>query len=242
MTTHPFLTDTVDNSWKPVLAEALQKMNPDYLAQLSQSDNWLPGKNKIFNAFSLPIKKTDFVLFGESPYPRQQSANGYAFWDASITSLWSETGFSKPVNRATSMRNFLKMLLVADGSLKPEDTSQNAIAALNKSSMIQSANELFEKLLQHGFLLLNTTPVLQPRSPQKDAREWQPFMQFILQSLIEQQPELTFILFGRIAQNINELVPDKHTSKICSEHPYNVSFIHNAAVQDFFKSFQLLKA
>ena len=42
-----------------------------------------------------------YVLFGESPYPRAQSANGYAFWDAAANSLWAEEGgLHQLLNRA----------------------------------------------------------------------------------------------------------------------------------------------
>src|SRR5262245_7286900 len=113
-------------------------MDSSYISSLARSSNWLPGPNSIFNAFSLPLDHVNYVLFGESPYPRQESANGYAFWDASVNELWSATGLSKKVNRATSMRNILKMLLIAEGLLDKQQTSQEAIARIDKTHLVQT--------------------------------------------------------------------------------------------------------
>jgi uracil-DNA glycosylase len=230
----------VDSSWESCLSAALKTIDPDYLKKLYTSDDWLPGSKNIFNAFSLPIDKVNYVLFGESPYPRKQSANGYAFWDAAVTNLWSETGLSKPVNRATSLRNILKMLLVAAGKLDPKQTSQNDIAALDKSDLIQTNNALFNNLIKHGVLLLNATPVLQHLQVRKDARIWKPFIGSVMHHLIKKRPNIEFILLGNIANEIDPLIAEPGLKKFYAEHPYNISFINNPTVLDFFRPFHLL--
>lgn len=241
MTMHALNFNPVDPSWKPCLQKGLAAMDPVYLADLAHSSDWLPGHSQIFNAFTLPLANVNYVLFGESPYPRRDSANGYAFWDAAVKELWSPTGLSKPVNRATSFRNILKMLLVAEGLLKTEEVSQEAIAAIHKKSLVQTNQDFFNALLQQGFLLLNATPVLQPQSPQKDARAWRPFMKELLACLLAARPQVKFILFGRIAGLIDEIIPANHVEKICAEHPYNYSFITNPIVLNFFRPLHLLK-
>jgi len=215
-------------------------MDAGYLAQLSQQTDWLPGKEKIFSAFSLPLDHVNFVLFGESPYPRAISANGYAFWDAAVESLWSPAGLSKQVNRATSMRNIMKMLLVADGRLAANQTTQDAIAELDKSSLVETNEDFFNNLLSHGFLLLNATPVLSNDAPQKDARAWLPFMQEVLRCLLEQRPQVQFILLGKVANVIDALIPGHQQKNLYAEHPYNISFITNPEVLDFFRPLRLL--
>src|SRR3989338_9603487 len=159
MSCQSFNIDAADASWHVCIKQALATMDQRYLNELYCSCHWLPGSQHIFNAFSLPVNKINYVFFGESPYPRAASANGYAFWDAHVKELWSETGLSKPVNRATSLRNILKTLLIAEGMLKPENTTQLAISKLDKHSLIQTNQELFQHLLKHGFLLLNATLV-----------------------------------------------------------------------------------
>lgn len=241
MTITPFDLSPIDPSWKVCLEKGLTKLDTHYLQQLSHNVDWLPGRKKIFSAFSLPLQQVNYVLIGESPYPRANSANGYAFWDADVKELWSESGLSKKVNRATSLRNIIKMLLLADGLLDQSNTSQEAIALLNKSHLIQTNDELFTNLLRHGFLLLNATPVLQAHAPQKDARAWYPFTQEVLDCLLQQRPQVTFLLLGRIANTIDGLLKHPHLNKLYAEHPYNISFITNPDVISFFKPLHLLQ-
>jgi uracil-DNA glycosylase len=243
MTMHPFNHQVIDTSWHECIKRGLKKIDPAYLTSLSHSSAWLPGQDKIFSAFSLPLDKVQYVLFGESPYPRPESANGYAFWDEAVHDLWSPTGLNKKVNRATSLRNIIKMMLIANGALKPSETTQENIAKLDKTSYVQTNAAFFDNFLQHGFLLLNATPVLQPGlPPQKDAKAWLPFINEILNTLLTQRPHIKMILFGKIANAIDPLIAHHPTVKLYAEHPYNLSFITNPKVQAFFKELNLLSA
>lgn len=231
----------VDQSWREPLSHCLAAVEPEYLESLTDDDDWLPGHANIFNAFKLPLHKTQYILFGESPYPRAQSANGYAFWDNAVGSLWSETGLSKEVNRATSLRNFIKMLLVADHKLTLDDCSQPAIEAVDKTHLIQTARQLFENMLGHGFLLLNASLVLSHKSVTKESKYWLPFMRSLLEQLLQHRPNTKLILWGNIAKKINQLPESAAYQKIESEHPYNISFISNTQMIEFFTPFKLLE-
>jgi uracil-DNA glycosylase len=241
MTTHQlFNLDAADASWHACLTQALEKMEPLYLEKLYTSQDWLPQHNNIFNAFSLPVSQTHYILFGESPYPRAASANGYAFWDAAVNQLWSETGLSKSVNRATSLRNIIKMLLIIAGKLAPQRTSQADIASLDKHELVSTNQELFNNFLKQGFLLLNATPVLSPEQVQKDARAWQPFIKHILTFIVQKNPNVQLVLLGNIANAIDKLIDNLAIKRIYAEHPYNISFMHNPVVTQFFQPFNLL--
>lgn len=241
MTIHQlFHIEAAHPSWHICLTEALKKMDPLYLESLYNTTNWLPGHQKIFNAFSLPLNQTNYILFGESPYPRDSSANGYAFWDAAVHQLWSDTGLSKPVNRATSLRNMIKMLLIAEGQLTPNDTTQEAIAKLDKTNLVTTNEEFFNNFISHGFLLLNATPVLRSGQVQKDARAWQHFIKHVLHFIFENRPKAELILFGNIANSINNLIVHPETKRFYAEHPYNISFVTNQKVIEFFQPFHLL--
>ncbi len=231
---------TTHTSWRPILRDALNSMDQNYLLKLQQSTDWLPGHDKIFNAFSIPLDKTRYILFGESPYPRKQSANGYAFWDAAVDDLWSESGLSKAVNRATSLRNLIKLLLLTENLLKKNNLSQPAIAAIDKANLIQTLDELFQKLIAQGFLLLNSTLALQNQSVVKDANAWSPFIETILNHLKPYQKKIKIILLGKIAKKIDSMKASEGFQKIYAEHPYNLSFIHNSEMQKFFGEFGLL--
>lgn len=241
MTTHPFNFDVIDSSWDKSLKQGLMRMPQEYLEHLKHSTHWLPGSDHIFRALSLPMSKVNYVLLGESPYPRKESANGYAFWDAAVHSLWSPTGLDKKVNRATSFRNIIKMLLVAEGLLSPKDVSQEAIAAIDKSHLVSTNQDFFTNLLSKGFLLLNATLVLQDQNPQKDARVWLPCLQQLFHDLLKKNPHIKFILLGRIANFIDTIVGQLKVDKIYAEHPYNHTFITNQNIRDFFQPLHLLR-
>src|SRR3981081_1694073 len=124
--------ESADPSWRPILRaglDAVARADPAYLPALG-ADTYLPTEGRLFAAFSQPLDAVRYVLVGEGPYPRPESATGVCFMDGAVGSLWSDKGLSKQVNRATSLRNFMKMLLVADRQLSLEQTSGDAIAAI----------------------------------------------------------------------------------------------------------------
>jgi uracil-DNA glycosylase len=233
--------DTIHSSWRPLVERALGSIEPDYLTALEKDPDWLPGQANIFNAFSTPLEDSQTLLLGESPYPRAESANGYAFWDANVDGLWSDKGLSRQVNRATSLRNFVKMLLVAEHCLTPDDLSQDAIASLDKNALVDDIDGLFGNMLRHGFVLLNASLVLHnTRRVTQDAKAWRPFLHTLLTELSQAKPGLTLLLFGKIAQAV-EAFQLQGYHQLKAEHPYNISFIHNPDVLAFFQPLHLLK-
>jgi uracil-DNA glycosylase len=235
----------VHDQWQDILNDALETVDADYQLKLLQSRAWLPGIDNLFSAFRRDRLGVRYVLIGESPYPRQQSANGIAFYDAAVTNLWSESGLSKSVNRATSLRNIIKTALLAEDYIEADSQgkiSQTSIAMLDKSGMIQTMADLFQALEYNGFLMLNATPVLHPgRKPSLEARYWQGFLLRLLERLansLKQTP--TLVLWGKIAESIEPLaVADRYQKLVC-EHPYNLSFIQNPAMQSLFREIGVL--
>lgn len=237
----------VHPQWQGILLEALATLEPDYLHSLLHDDLWLPGPAQLFAAFKRDRLGVRYLLIGESPYPRRESANGIAFYDASVGELWSDQGLSKPVNRATSLRNIIKTALFAEGHLRKDSNGripQAAIAAVDKDGLIQTLDEFFVNLQQDGLLLLNATPVLHPqRKPALEARYWQAFLQRLLDSIGARAPtEITLLLWGRIAQQVEALPASRHYRQLICEHPYNVSFIDNPQVQALFAALAPLRA
>lgn len=233
---HQFIQQT-NPQWRPLLAMALDSMDQNYLYELTEQRDWLPGLDKVFAAFSRPLDELRYILLGESPYPRVESANGYAFWDNAVGDLWSDKGLSKPVNRATSLRNFIKMLLVARGDLSSTQSNQDAIAALDKKPYYATGNQLFTALLDKGFVLLNATLVFRKDRVQEDARQWRPFIHSLFQQLASQKNSVTLLLLGRIAAQVSGV---EQFTCLRAEHPYNVSFITNPQVLQFFQPLDLL--
>ena len=231
-----FSFDECHPEWRDILKKALNQMDTSYLESLLTDNQWLPGLNRLFAAFSIPISQLRYVLLGESPYPRSASANGYAFWDNTVGSLWSPQGLSKEVNRATSLRNWIKMMLIARSDLS-SDTSQPSISQVDKSYLTQTAEELFMGMMAKGILLLNATLVYSEGKVPYHARHWKPFMASFLEQLALIKPTVELILFGKIAETIPQ---DKLPIGLVAEHPYNISFITNQRVIEFFQPLDLL--
>jgi len=229
----------VHPEWRDILSAALTTLEPAYLSSLLGDDTWLPGPECLLAAFRRDRSGVRYLLIGESPYPRRESANGIAFFDAAVGELWSAQGLSKAVNRATSLRNIVKTALLAEGLLQRDSDgkiAQASIANIDKHALIQSLDELFANLQQAGFLLLNATPVLHPqRKPVLEARYWQAFLEELLRSIAEQagQP-ITLLLWGKIAQQIDTIAASAAYRKLVCEHPYNLSFIDNPQMQSLF--------
>jgi uracil-DNA glycosylase len=229
----------VHPEWREILAAALASVDTGYLKSLLRDDNWLPGSDKLLAAFRRDRLGLRYLLIGESPYPRRESANGIAFYDAAVGDLWSEQGLSKPVNRATSLRNIVKTALLAEGHLRKDSDGripQAMIAGIDKRALIQTLDELFANLQQAGFLMLNATPVLHAeRKPALEARYWQAFLEKLLGAIAERAPgSITLLLWGKIAQQVDAISASKEYRKLVCEHPYNLSFIDNPQMLALF--------
>lgn len=235
----------VHQDWREILQQALLAVDPNYLDSLLQHDNWLPGGDRLLAAFRRDFAGLRYLLIGESPYPRPESANGIAFYDAAVGELWSDSGLSKSVNRATSLRNLVKTALVAEGRLSKDSRgkiSQQAIAELDKTGLVKTLPELFQSLEAKGFLMLNATPVLHPeRKPAQEARYWHRFLQRLLSLIADKsRHELTLLLWGKIAATVQAIPASRRFDKLVCEHPYNVSFIDNPDMISLFAQLQIL--
>ena len=250
------LIQAADPSWQPILARGLQAVadsDPGYLPRL-RTEPYLPTEGRLFAAFRQRLDAVRYVLVGEGPYPRAASATGVCFMDGAVGSLWAAGGLSKQVNRATSLRNFMKMLLVAQGRLDIERTSGDALAHIGASALagacgsIGTLAQLQDKLHDQGFLLLNAALVFRPEVPPiREARGWQPFLRTVLAALKDRAEAAgmvppMLVLWGKIAAQVEALPEAEGFPKAVSEHPYNLSFIGNPDMQALFGPMKLLDA
>ena len=242
------------SSWRQALTDGLNAVaqaDPAYLPDLA-NDRYLPTNGRIFAAFSQPLDRVRYVLIGEGPYPRPESATGFCFMDGAVGNLWSSTGLSREVNRATSLRNFMKMILVAEGKLAPDNTGGKALAHIaeqassRNSPFIEKLADLQANMLNKGFLLLNAALTFRPHvPPARESKAWQPLMQTVLEALVasagknRRQPP-TLILWGKMAEKLIAMPPASSFPYVLSEHPYNLSFIRNQGMQALFGPLHLL--
>ena len=229
------------SSWERLLSEAYNALDVNYREFLEEDKSYFPNKENYFNAFTtLPKNKIKYILFGQDPYPRVESAGGYAFIDSNVQNLFTSTGLSKEVNKATSLRNFIKMALVASKDLDMSDTSQDAITKIDKRKMINSITELRMNFEKNGVLLLNTALIFtDKKSSVNHVKAWKPFIQKLLLGLEKEQPKL--ILFGAHAKALKKQLSLEHFETIELEHPYNHTFISNPKALELFAPMRLLE-
>ena len=227
--------------WQEILQRAYESLDPEYRTFLEKDVSYFPSSSQYLNAFTtLPRYKVKYILFGQDPYPRKESAGGYAFIDEKVQTLFSQTGLSKEVNRATSLRNFVKMSLLARGDLEKEDTSQEAINQIDKHALINSIEELRINFEKNGVLLLNTALIFtDKKSSAKHVKAWRPFIESLLKELEEDAP--TLILFGTHAKELKKRLSLEKFETIEVEHPYNHTFISNEKALKLFGSMKLLE-
>ena len=229
------------NSWNDILNQAFEALDKEYQEFLDKDSGYIPNKDNYLNAFkTLPLEDVKYILFGQDPYPWVESASGYAFIDSNVKTLFAPNGLSKEVNKATSLRNFIKMLLVSMGRLSTQDTSQQAIARIPKDDLINSIDELRINFEKNGVLLLNMALVFTDKKDStKHIKEWRGFIEVLLSKL--QDRDITLILFGNHAKDIQKRFDLSSFHIIHTPHPYNTSFITNKDAQNLFGSMKLLE-
>ena len=233
-------SNRVVKSWYPILIPALESLDNSYLKWILKGEGYIPKRDKILVSFStLEPKSIKYILFGQDPYPREKSAIGYAFIDGAVDKIFSDRGLSKEVNRATSLRNFIKMALVASNMLNCSNLSQEAIASIKKDNLIDNIFDLKDNFELNGVLLLNTALVFSSKEKSKrHIKEWKPFIKEFLRGMREFKPRL--ILFGSYALEIKKINEAKDYSNITLEHPYNHTFICNERALELFAPMELL--
>ncbi|MDR2635943.1 MAG: uracil-DNA glycosylase [Campylobacteraceae bacterium] len=229
----------VHESWQETITLAYEALDAKYRAFLEDDSGYFPDFDNFLNAFkTLPRGKTKSILFGQDPYPRAASAIGYAFIDGAVKTLFCDKGLSREVNRATSLRNFMKMLLLSSGRL--DELTQENIARLDKSGIIDSIHKWRDNFEKNGILLLNSALVFTKKEDVKQhAKAFKPFVRTLLGQLAHENIEL--ILLGSISKEIELLLPPSHNFKLfCACHPYNIEFITDKKVLERFSKTDLL--
>ncbi len=228
----------IDPQWREDIEASYFSLDCSY-KEFIEKGNFIPKRSNIFNAFkTLPKSSMRYILFGQDPYPRVESATGYAFIDGAVKRIFSATGLDKSVNRATSLRNFVKMALVAEGRLDGCNLSQDAIAKLDRSGFIDTIDELRQNFETEGVLLLNSALIFEDKKASAyHARQWYPFINTLLHRI---DKDVKLILFGSIARNIRQIPSACRFHQICLEHPYNHTFVLNPDAHALFAPMRLL--
>jgi uracil-DNA glycosylase len=185
----------IDESWYQILKHEFDQPYFGYLKQFLLKEKqagyviYPPGK-RIFAAFDYtPFDKVKCVIIGQDPYHGPRQANGLCF-------------------------------SVNDGQKKPPSLV-NIFRELNNDlgcSIPYSGN--LEKWASEGVLLLNTILTVRAGQPKSHhGHGWEELTAAAISALSQDKDHLVFILWGREAQEKEELIdPTKHLV-LKSHHP-----------------------
>ena len=230
------MKQTIENIIKNITKEEKASLN-----NILNDKTLIPSNKDIFNGFNIPAKDVKYIIFGESPYPRIESATGYAFIDGKVKEIWGESGLSKEVNKATSLRNLFKTALVAENIISPDKTTKPYLKNINTECFVNSMEELRVNLNNNGVALLNSCLSLRQGKVQRtDVNIWGNIIDKFLLDLFYQNKNITLVLWGNISKRIKDMDSFKYYQYIESEHPYNKSFIESKKMQSFLKEIKFL--
>jgi len=221
--------------------QGLNKEEKEIFNKILNDKTLIPNKDYIFNGFNIPRNEIKYIIFGESPYPRIESATGHAFIDGKVKEIWGEEGLSKEVNRATSLRNLFKTALVADNFISPDNATKENIKHIKTEGFVNTMSELQHNLNNNGVALLNSCLSLREGKVQReDVNFWSVLLDRFLLKLMSENKSITLVLWGNISKRIKNMESFKYYDYIESEHPYNKSFIENKKMQHFLKEINFL--
>ncbi|WP_257347560.1 uracil-DNA glycosylase [Pseudalkalibacillus decolorationis] len=184
----------LQNDWEEVLEDEFKKpYYKDLRRQLKEEyevEKVYPDMYDIFNALNYtPYEDVKVVILGQDPYHGPGQAHGLSF------------SVQPGVKHPPSLRNIFKEL--------NEDLGHDIP---NHGSLIHWAKQ--------GVMLLNTVLTVKERQPNSHkGLGWEHFTNKVIQHLNARSTPIVFILWGRHAQQREELITNDHHCIIKSPHP-----------------------
>lgn len=180
-------TITKNKDWEKFLGEEREKTLPSL-------ENTFVALNNIKH------NEVQVVIFGQDPYPREQSAIGYAFWDGAVKS-WDDA-------LSPSIRNIFKSVLVSKNYV--ESTAKIAeIRKVVKKENILGPDDFFKNSIKQGVLWLNaslTFTSVDKKDLERHLKFWKPIIEKIIEVLVNENEKLVFIFWGSKAKDFQKII------------------------------------
>ncbi len=221
-------------AWEPLLSPALVA-SPDVHTFLAptRAREIVPVRELTFQALKAnPPSRVRVVVFGQSPYPRVESATGIAMFDNSFTD-WNDAKFGK----VTSIRCIVKAAAMREHGV-PKATSTAELRALIARHGVVPPAEWFQSMLVQGVLLLNaslTASTNDSISTAAHAAFWKPTVLRIVEGILAARRDegVVFAWWGTHAKALR-----KEVERIAAKHPgarvVHVEQVNPAAQGDAF--------
>lgn len=184
-------------SWKKALDSSLSKDECEKIETLLARNDITPPAEKVFRALDLtPYNKVKVVILGQDPYPQQGMATGLAF------------AVSPGIKPPKSLESIFKCV-VKNYPDSPDTTSPDTT---------------LESWAKQGVLLLNTSLTTKIGKSAAHLKEWQPFVSAVIQSIINREKPVVFLVWGGKAKKMigRTLKTEKTAEKVkilYSSHP-----------------------
>ena len=184
----------VDESWRVKLRDALDSDSTQKLAKFLETEwekcNVCPPKNMIFNAFNrTPFDSVKVVIIGQDPYHTLDVAMGLSF---SV-----KAGKRVP----PSLKNIFMEIENDVGHCAPDDGD-------------------LTKWSEQGVLLLNAVLTVRKGAANSHAGEgWENITSAAISALSEHREGIVFLLWGRYAQRLEDLIDDSKHFVLKAAHP-----------------------
>lgn len=185
----------IEESWKKVLKDEFSKtyflniVNHLRMEKASGKTIYPPGP-LMFNAFNLvPFEKVKVVIIGQDPYHGEGQAHGLCF---SV-----QNGIKPP----PSLVNIFKEL--------HDDTGLKLPASGN-----------LENWARQGVMLLNASLTVRKNEPMSHSKiGWSHFTDMVIRKLSAERKHLVFILWGKFAQEKQQLIDETKHFVLKASHP-----------------------
>jgi uracil-DNA glycosylase len=189
----------IEASWKDALKDEFDKPYFSNIVSYLKAEKQLkkiiyPAGQHIFNAFNTtPIDKIKILLLGQDPYHGAGQAHGLCF---SV-----QTGVPPP----PSLINIFKELKTDIGMDTP-------------------ANGDLTHWAQQGVFLLNASLTVRKSEPMSHAKiGWAAFTDAVIKKISEKREHIVFMLWGRFAQEKEQLIDTSKHLVLKSAHPSPLS-------------------
>ena len=184
----------IEPSWKAALADEFLK---PYFTQLAETVHArylertvYPPPQLVFNAFNLcPLEQVRVVIIGQDPYHGPGQAHGLSF------------SVQDGVRVPPSLQNIYKEIESDIGTPVPETGN-------------------LERWARQGVLLLNATLTVEKSQPgAHQGLGWEQFTNAAIEAVSREREHVVFLLWGRYAQQKEELIDTSKHLVLMAPHP-----------------------
>ena len=185
----------IEAGWKQILKDEFEKDYFKGIVTFLKAEKALgriiyPSGPNIFHAFdATPFEKVKVVLLGQDPYHGPGQAHGLAF--------------------------------SVQPGVKPPPSLVNIFKEMNSDLGLQIPNHGYlEKWAQHGVFLLNSALTVRAKEPNSHATiGWHQFTNTVIEKISKVKKNVVFLLWGRNAQEKQELIDETKHLVLKAAHP-----------------------